>query len=719
MDTLIDNIVVGDANATQQDAQTLSLETALELSQALAKRLETSEHNIRDILLSHYSAYTKTVEETARAQHNIDELLQGVDELQSLLGDDQTGIGARQQQAIEQEDQLREQLKESQAVLECLNQLSDINAELMSMDRMVREGKLDGAAQAAMDIRQRLQEAYVIKGSRIHEVLEGRISTAVDHIRDRAESELRKGLDIRVDRGTVAQMEAQGNFKPLLSTLETLGVKRQAMSMLSNHIVQSFVRPVLSEPHLSLLASNNDPTKLAVVLDSEEDACGVVAATVEFVNSVLGVAVWKDQQGLTDISQMALERCFLPNIPMKRQLLDDFRATTVSKLVDFEKKMFELGETKMSTGEDGCPISQASSKLDELFMDRLSSRALEQIRTLAKDTSFDVYDVEQGHSEFPRCTISLSAHKMIQTVYQLVNESQTTTSPGRLLDTVLHGFGLYRAIYLTLNRPQLTKIPALAWQFFNDCMYISHHADIVGKRANDSRFLEVVSQYVGAANALVDGVVEREITELERMVVSSSDGFFNAAAEESRLAKLRKQLELSVAQLARTMKPPAVTPHVYYQRLGRYVDAVLRANVDAITDVRDIGVDDSQALSDHLRAIYSLSELFSLDAQVLDMYKELMADSADNDMAEDMLLLGDDSEDSSVSLLVQGYCRHADKLVQLADILVISRADIMSRYRAGLLGQFSVEELVGLVKALFSDTPERSRDITVILANTK
>ncbi len=54
------------------------------------------------------------------------------------------------------------------------------------------------------------------------------------------------------------------------------------------------------------------------------------------------------------------------------------------------------------------------------------------------------------------------------------------------------------------------------------------------------------------------------------------------------------------------------------------------------------------------------------------------------------------------------------KFLLIVDILEMNMADIMSLFRQGRLSDFSSNELVNLIKALFADTPLRSKNLLEI-----
>ncbi|KAJ1719060.1 ribosome biogenesis protein ytm1, partial [Coemansia biformis] len=463
------------------------------------------------------------------------------------------------------------------------------------------------------------------------------------------------------------------------------------------------------------------------------------------------------------ISQLVLERCLLRGVPAAGVDMSEF-ARTADELVAFEATLV----ARCPSAEQ--PIRTAAGRVEALFVERRTARALTQARALAETASFDVYDLA-GHEAltvdtvralagdarlspalagdtqlppalaesvsantvvFPRCTISVSVRKLVELAYGLVNEAALAadnsgggSGSGLALATAARqAFDVYDVLFPVLHRAEL-KAPALAWQYFNDCMYAAHHAANLGAAVErmmpDGAGSGERGAWETSAHQLFDAGIAH-IAEIERGAARElsrvvAGGSYDGAAQGGRreaLAALAERVRRAVAQLCRAAMPPAVAPHVFYSALGRHLDAVIAATVDAVIGVRDIDVDDSQVLSDHCRSIHALTDMFRLDARVLGHYQGLARTALDGVGQVDPLLQADGgaaSGDGACAGLATRYCAQASKLAQLADILVISRADILARRRAGLLAQFTVDELVGLVRALFSDTRERGLDI--------
>ncbi|KAJ1958240.1 ribosome biogenesis protein ytm1, partial [Linderina pennispora] len=698
------------------------------------------------------------------------------------FGDEETGIRTRLLGAIDKQTRVEQQLSENQTVLECLRALASINGHVHRLDSLIKSNDYLEAARVIKEIGHMLDEADAIEGTKIKNALLERVELAQLNVRENAFKAARKLLEISVDKESAAirvsgidGREPGDVVRSLFGALEILDAASELREAIGEHFIKSFVRPVLSVQSASVADSrHSELPEAAFVADLDDtgkksstaaELCGVVTGAISFVNKAFEVdsslALWDNQCGI-DICSLVIERCFLNTIPTKRCDLAQF-STVTDSLVGSEKQLAEL----KLLGDESRPISLAVSRLDEIYATRRCDAALKLARTLAQSSKFAIHELSEheiwsadfvnalvddsdcevaprladaagkigsGHV-FPKCTISQTMSQLVAEAYRLVNEAAQTRP---MADAVVvqyclaacNLFDLYRLLYPVLHRAELSKIPSLAWQFFSDCMYASHHARILqhftkelfGDSVGDVLPLWQTTStlYFDVGNAQISALVQRETKEIRSMVDANKDGFLNASDEvqKGKLERMAKQVRLVVTQLAKGMRPPVTTPHIFYSTLGRFADAAFGEIIDNIVDIRDIGVDDSQVLSDHCRTIYALTGLFQLDSTVLGQYADIAKSEAPAE--HDELLDSDDEADdpvdgsSSSAKIALEHCMLGNKLLQLADILLISRADILARRRAGLLAQFAVDDLVNLIRALFSETPERAQDIEAI-----
>ncbi|KAJ2302652.1 ribosome biogenesis protein ytm1 [Coemansia sp. RSA 2706] len=756
MDKIVGRIADGSWSEAGQDNTALSLDTATRLSQGLKQRLGQSHAALKQIIQSDYSTYSTAVAESTSAQAMIAQLLQGVDDLEVMLGDEEHGIHARLRGAMQNEAHIRERLKSNTAILQSLRQLSGINGELQAMDRMIQDGELDRAAERAESIAGMIGAVEEIEGTRVRDVLEERVDLARMNIQENALREFREIITVEVggDLATLrVDMERSERVAVLFTALQTVAGGDSARHMVAMRIVNAFIRPVLAATAIS--RDPDSTSEFSVQLDADGErtgasaTCDVVLAAVEYASRSLKDRVWTDA-ALTEVSGLVLQRCYLQRIPETRAELGEFHAV-VDTLTEFETALL----ARCAEPPPEPPIHRAAKQLDELFVERQCARALAQARVAAGSTDFAVAEltahqqwslafvrdtVEAGDAQlapawaqaaegledavFPRCVVSRSAVDTVAAAYRLANEAAGCSEPGlaqQLMQAAWCVLDVYGALFLSQHRQQLRRVPALGWQFHNDCLYAAHHAAILDRVAPgaESRWAQVAAGFLGLGARHMDEHVAAEARELQSLV--NPDAFYDAAseAEQGQLAQMRRRVELALAQLGTAMRPPRVTPHVYFRALGAYLDAVFGATVDGIVGVRDIGVDDSQVLSEHCRSVHALTSLFRLDAEVLGAYSSLAPAPRARGADACPALLDSDSEaeepaagrGGGAGRLAKRHCRLGDKLLQLADILEISRADILARRRAGLLAQFTADELAALVRALFADTRERALDI--------
>ncbi|KAJ2540558.1 ribosome biogenesis protein ytm1 [Coemansia sp. RSA 1853] len=769
MDAFVEHVIDGDWSGEGRPSDSLlntvlDLEAASQLSQKLEQRLLLSQKKIRNSLDENYSTYSAAVTKVGSAQSSIAQLLQGVDELQLMLGDEETGIQIRLDTAIKNEEQICERVQSNSAILQCLTRLSAINRELQDMDKLVQSGELDKAAQKAESIETAVNAMEDIEDTHIAVILAERVNLARMNIKENVLREFHKAIAVETDSNSaklrVDSSRLEGRISVLFAALDSVKDGENGFQELALYIISAFVKPVLAAQLITCDDAESPSSEFSVQLSNDggttpaAEVCNLVLSIVAFVSRVLGDRVWVDA-ALTELAQLVLQRCYLQRIPETRTELAAFYKT-VDTLSDFEATLL----AKCADPSTKRPIQTAVKRLDELFVERQCARALEQSRRAAESTAFAVYKMDT-HQEwslafvqvtvedadtklassfaqsvkahpaavFPQCIISESIVGTVSSAYRLLNESMQCNEPGlaqKLAETAQNVLDVYCVLFPVVHRQQLHKVPALALQFFNDCMYGAHHSTILGQLAATENNVNpswsvVARKFFDTGIRHAAELAESESRELKSLVgADNGTGFYNASDEQQKdaLAKALKRGRLALTQLCAAMRPPNVTPHMFYRILGRYLDAMFAAIIDGIVGVRDIGVDDSQVLSDHCRAAYSLVSLFHLDPEITCAYSTLTSAALVNTTDEqgDSLLDSDDESDESDTAargaqLAKKHCHMSDKLVQLADILMISRADILARRRAGLLAQYSVDELVSLVRALFSDTHERALDI--------
>jgi len=169
--------------------------------------------------------------------------------------------------------------------------------------------------------------------------------------------------------------------------------------------------------------------------------------------------------------------------------------------------------------------------------------------------------------------------------------------------------------------------------------------------------------------------------------LDEAEGFVKTSREDRFLACERacKQVAHTLTSLAQVWKPVMLRSE-YLRSLGSLVESVLQRILNEIEEQADIEESDSKQLNTICKSLHSLIDLFNLqpDFDPADIYR---------------------------------YLPSWFKFCFLSELLEASMADIMWMYQEGHLSEFSKQEIVGLIRALFADSHLRAKNIDLILSN--
>ncbi|KAI7833951.1 hypothetical protein BX661DRAFT_177867 [Kickxella alabastrina] len=444
--------------------------------------------------------------------------------------------------------------------------------------------------------------------------------------------------------------------------------------------------------------------------------CDAILGALAFISEQIPqIPLWSSPEFLSEIGRIVLERFLLQCIPENQNELSAFADDVAPVLWNFERKLWQQtmggsNNSSSSASKDKMPISEALDQLPQLYTDHRRSVALGKTRELAEDSRFATYWMPEheihnisaqeessgrGICVFPRCAISQSMRALVELAQELLLDASLAEVSAILVCDVMV---LYRVVFASVHAAALLRVPALGWQFYLDCLYGAHHTAIMAqKNQNQNRnqnqnqndcWSSCISAYVHTAQAhklkLIDqfrlGIRPVDLTSILQPSSPSKDQQPTGPHHQH-----VKQAQSTLLQLSDCF------------------DAVCRSSVDSIMVLEDIGVEESQLLSQYCRDVLDISNQLALDEKATAPYRELMSRVSAGASIDGCCGMEEVNEGKGVV-----------RLRQLADILEISRADIVARHRAGILDVFSADELVHLVRALFSDTPERSRDIELL-----
>lgn len=270
-----------------------------------------------------------------------------------------------------------------------------------------------------------------------------------------------------------------------------------------------------------------------------------------------------------------------------------------------------------------------------------------------------------------------------------------------LVDSLRDVLDLHRALMPVGHAETLRNVPALAAQFANDCAYIARELQKLQSRWTEEvqrpphGTVEHLSSDFFSQQATLVGVLGQRSFDAQLLVqqqmiaecMAQTQGF-EATYDDARFQaceRAMRQIVTITKQLSSAWKG-VLSPSYYLAALGRIVNSILRRVIRDITALQDI----SEVEGNQLAALIK-----SLMSQLEDLFANPQTGASD------------------VALHVLSWF----KASYLCDILTGSLVDIEFLYfEAGALVDYTKPELLSLLRALFSDTPKRTRLIDRIQA---
>jgi centromere/kinetochore protein ZW10 len=296
--------------------------------------------------------------------------------------------------------------------------------------------------------------------------------------------------------------------------------------------------------------------------------------------------------------------------------------------------------------------------------------------------------------------VSTLAKSIIHTVEDALHEGQrlsssgifptsptSKTTPGTLImQSGALVLDLYRALYPTVAAARLVR-PGDVMKFSNNCCWLAEEVD---RLVTHERVLVVKDKLeecksvfqVLADSWYQDGIDRQRIT--LRDILASAKGFTDTSDQDR-----YDDCEMAISRVVREIRStanawkPVLPKSKYYTAVGAIVEVSLQRILENILAIPDIPEVESHKLSELCRILAALEGLFV--------------------------------EDFNESSFVVSYVSSWLKFSYLSELLEASMADLTYLFEEGALVDFEVDELVKLVRALFADTPLRTKTLEKIM----
>ncbi|BGP08035.1 ribosome bioproteinsis protein ytm1 [Rhodotorula toruloides] len=260
-----------------------------------------------------------------------------------------------------------------------------------------------------------------------------------------------------------------------------------------------------------------------------------------------------------------------------------------------------------------------------------------------------------------------------------------------LLQTFVSLLSLYRATAAVHNSNLLASVPAIGMQFANDAEWIGREVERIWREASEGKDLQVTAKQAREVELAFQSTrqlgrdTRRKQIAIQRAALMESldeaNGFLRTSddAHFSACERALQQVTHTLHRLSLVWKP-VMTPTALYTTLGGLVNEVLLRVLDEIEDQTDISEAESVRLNKLCKMLHELESLF------------------------------DGSETTAGREVPVWY-----KFCFLSELLEASMADIMFLFDHSHLVDFSPQEIVKLIRALFADSPLRNQNIEKII----
>ncbi|KAJ1724086.1 hypothetical protein LPJ53_001607 [Coemansia erecta] len=756
MDADVDYLLGTDSSSSstsEASTRPLTLASAQQLSAQLAVRLTQAAEQLRLTTQAAPATYLAATSAAAQASQQIAALLAGVDRVQQLA-DTRHVLRLRTAQASEAAAGAAGRLQQSTRLLAGLRAVAEAVGLARRAEELAGEGRLEMAVE-------RLGQAGVVAGrlagTRVGGLLDelrARVARLVrcavaEELGRRVAVDLRGAEEIAVTceaadmAGLVAaagMLGAEGGAQetataaaaggcgeddvPALSAaadaalardecadddaaaaaaVET-GAAADVLRAFGDHIVDSVVRPVLQHSAISVGSAGST---LSIALgrareenaggdtsEAAEAACRAIEAALAHIERQTGSRPWTAAT-LEHVCRLVARRFIVGRPP---------GAPGTAAAVALEDAL--VGRVPLA----GRPVRRAAAEAERAYARARGSQLLARARGLGEDSALALYQGAPGEGDeplwppgLPACAVSLAAVQVLR----LVGAPELSAAERA------RALAVFLAAREHVLAAQLRSIPGVQLLFASDCLLLAlHSAGNEGTAAGAAEPPVAAPLLLAAADRAYDALVERQGAELAGLA-APAEAFMGPLGEKAVEARGRalRQAGRALRLLGGAVEPPAAAESAGGRLVARCVDCMYAAVVARIVALDDVGAEESRVLAEYCRSVGALGRPeIQKQQQQQQQQRGDEADEVDEDDGEDDLLLLDGGDGGQEELA----SRDADRLRQLADVLELPRADILARRRAGLLANFSVAELTHLVRALFSATPERQRDIDLL-----
>ncbi|KAG0052997.1 Centromere/kinetochore protein zw10 [Gryganskiella cystojenkinii] len=746
-----------------------------ELTQTVAvldTEIQNAKAQVYKRLLANYGSFSEFFEHSLELKEKIDSLLVQADDLSSQTVDPETGLRQTIMASLVNHHEVSYKVQENNAILQGLQHFSTVEDILSQYESCMDAGKIlqaghciqqaakmlsqpPNAGSSASCLTKVLSDQCSRMTEAIDQMLDELVASAIHIISNQGgATNFRLDLSYNVKVPYVALPGSSKGTAPavirwheLVRALTLLDLARDKLRPLQKALVQHLLQPLIQHHEdavLEIVRSSNDYATstgsfISLRIKSGEatvDLFSNLKQAFQFIHQDIFLNQYSSPEfnsenysSDTDIlthfvgRNIAKETCGLiskyylsTTVPTDATGLKNF-GDIAAKVANFEDDLISMGFLTEADRD----LREFVEHIDIHYTDRKRDSLLKLGRAIIMSEEFkevpvkdlDMHDdlekqgggwgrIRDPDTNLKDSCISTKAKQLIDIVLETLREAelQGESASPRLYQATRSLIDLYRALMPVHHARTLTLVPALGILFYNDCMFMARELEKIPERLEDGipgmdevQYDDVIPALKTLANKWLDIQVQKQREELMQSL-DEAGGFQDSAVDTkfSTYERSMKQVVLVFKHLGKAWKT-TLAPMTFYRVLGQLLDDVVKRVIVEIEELGDISEKESHKLA------LLCGQLFECEDQF---------DSAGPLIEETN---GDSFNDEDP---IHHFVKSWEKFQLMTDILELSFAEIMTRFRAGQLYMFDENELSNLICALFADTPLRQHNLEEI-----
>ncbi|KAG0065259.1 Centromere/kinetochore protein zw10 [Linnemannia elongata] len=723
-------------------------------------------------LLANYGAFSEAFEYTLEIKDKIDDLLEQADNMASRTTDPENGLRQTVMSALVEHHEISHRVQENNRIMEGLEHFSRVGDILSQYEAFMDSGKIleaghciqqaantlahpPNAGVASSHITRSLTDQCARMTEAIDQMLDDLIANAIhyQHPTDdnNTQFKLTISYDIKVPplalpRSSMNSAPGSIRWHALIRALTLLDVAREKLRPLQKFLIRHVLQPLIEHHNDAVILIDNSTnyasatgTSLSLEQDpghGSGDLFRDVLSVFEFIHRNIFLKDYSspefnaeefssDTEILTHFlgRNIAKEACAMISksylsqaVPSDINGLQDFASIALAA-THLEDELIALGflteaDRELREFVENIDIHYTNNKRDTLLKQGRAVIMSEDFKTIqVKDLDKDD-DLEKESDGWGRIAdtdtdvkescISLKAKQLVDMILSTLHEagSLSENASPHLYNATRSLIDLYRALMPVHHARTLTNVPALAILFYNDCMYIARELEKVPARLEDGIPGMDEVQYddsIPALKTLAKKWLDIQVQKQREELMESIDGageFRDCSVDTNFDACERsmKQVVLVFKHLGKAWKS-TLSPMTFYKVLGQLLNEVSKRVIKELEELNDISEKESHKLATLCGLLFECEDQFDSAGPLVEAAK------------------GDAYDDEDP---IHFFVPTWQKFQLLADILELSFAEIMTRFRAGQLHMFEEGELSDLICAIFADTPLRKHNLEEI-----